>query len=154
VKALAHAVFAFVFCIAIFELALPANTSKILVLLSGTVALTLASIPDLDVHTPQRLVRHRSGISHSIFTAATCAYFSYVLLTRYPLLELIIVPALTSAVTSHILLDALTKSGCPLLWPLSSHYFSLRLCKYDNPLANSLIVLLSSIAIGAFILCG
>ena len=44
VKALAHSVFAFIFCIAIFELAIP-ETNKVLVLLSSSIALALASIP-------------------------------------------------------------------------------------------------------------
>lgn len=152
-KALAHAVFAFVFCIVVFELAVPASaTNKVFVLLSGTIALTLASAPDVDARTPLRLIRHRSGLSHSIFTIATCACLSYVLFSRYPPLDLIIIPAIASAITSHILLDTLTMSGCPLLWPLSRHRFSAHLCKYDNPLANALIVLLSSFAIVAFML--
>lgn len=153
VKALAHSVFAFIFCIAIFELAIP-ETNKVVVLLSSTVALTLASIPDIDERMPKRLVHHRSGVTHSIFTIVACACFSYVLLSRYPPLDLLVVPALTAAVASHILLDTLTRSGCPLLWPLSRHSFSAHLCKYDNPLANALIVLLSSLAILTFILCG
>jgi len=153
VKSLAHSVFAFAFCIAICELAIPASaTNKVFVLLSGTIALMLASVPDVDARTPLRLIRHRSGFSHSIFTVATCACLSYVLLSRYPPLDLIIIPAIASAITSHILLDTLTMSGCPLLWPLSRHRFSAHLCKYDNPLANALIVLLSSLTIVVFIL--
>jgi membrane-bound metal-dependent hydrolase YbcI (DUF457 family) len=153
VKALAHSVFAFIFCIAIFELAIP-ETNKVLVLLSSAIALTLASIPDIDERMPKRLVHHRSGISHSIFTIVVCAGVSYVLLSRYPPLDLLVIPALTAAVASHILLDTLTKSGCPLLWPLSHRSFSVHLCKYDNPLANALVVLLSSLAIITFILYG
>jgi len=153
VKALAHSVFAFIFCIAIFELVIP-ETNKVLVLLSGTIALSLASIPDLDKRMPEILIHHRSGVSHSIFTVAACAGFSYVLLSRYPPLDLLVTPALTAAVASHILLDTLTTSGCPLLWPLSRHHFSARLCKYDNPLANALVVLLSSLAILTFIVWG
>ncbi|MGZ4928455.1 MAG: metal-dependent hydrolase [Halobacteriota archaeon] len=154
-KLLAHSVFAFAFCIVVFELAVPASaTNKVFVLLSGTIALTLASVPDLDARTPLRLVPHRSGVSHSIFTVATCACISYVLLSRYPPLDLIIIPAIASAITSHILLDTLTMSGCPLFWPLSRHRFSAHLCKYNNPLANALVVLLSSLAIVVFLLHG
>jgi membrane-bound metal-dependent hydrolase YbcI (DUF457 family) len=152
-KALAHSVFAFIFCVVIFELAIP-ETNKVLVLLSSTIALTLASIPDIDERMPKRLVHHRSGISHSIFTIVVCASLSYVLLSPYPPFELLIIPALTAAVASHILLDVLTKSGCPLFWPLSHRNFSVHLCKYDNPLANALIVFLSSLAIITFILYG
>lgn len=152
-KAQAHSVFAFIFCIAIFELAIP-ETNKVLILLSGTVALALASIPDIDERMPKRLIHHRSGVSHSIFTIAACTFGSFALLSRYPPLDLLVVPAVTAAVTSHILLDTLTRSGCPLLWPLSRHSFSAHLCKYDNPLANALIILLSSLAILTFILCG
>jgi membrane-bound metal-dependent hydrolase YbcI (DUF457 family) len=155
VKALTHSIFAFVFCIAVSEIALsPTATNKLFLLLSATVSLLLASLPDLDARLPLRLIGHRSGFSHSIFTAAACTGLSYVLLSPYPPLDLIVVPAVAAAITSHILLDSLTVSGCPLLWPLSRHRFSAHLCKYDSPLANTSIILLSCAAVVVFVLYG
>jgi len=142
VRAFTHALFAFVFCVGVYELAAPTKTSSTLTLLSGTVAAALASIPDFDFRSPLRLIRHRSGVSHSIFTVVACALLSYVLLLRYPPLDLFVTSALTSAIASHVILDSLTTSGCPLLWPLSSRRFSARVCRSDSPLANVLIVLL------------
>ncbi|HYC20975.1 MAG TPA: metal-dependent hydrolase [Candidatus Bathyarchaeia archaeon] len=154
-KALTHSIFAFVFCIVVSEIALsPTATSKLFLLLSATVSLLLGSLPDLDAHLPLRLIGHRSGFSHSIFTAAACTGLSYVLLSPYMPLDLIIVPAVTAAIVSHILLDSLTVSGCPLLWPLSRHRFSAHLCKYDSLLANTSIILFSCAAVVVFVLYG
>ena len=152
-KELAHALFAFIFCAAVYELAVPAKANSPLMLLSGTVAMALASIPDLDLRSPLRLIRHRSGVSHSIFTIATCALLSYVILFRYPLLDLFVTAAVTSALASHVILDSLTTSGCPLFWPLSSRRFSARLCRSDSPLANALIVLFCLFTILVVLLC-
>jgi membrane-bound metal-dependent hydrolase YbcI (DUF457 family) len=155
VKAVTHSIFAFVFCIIISEIALaPIATNKLFLLLSATVSLLLGSIPDFDARRPLRLVGHRSGFSHSIFTAASCACLSYVLLSPYPPLDLIVVPAVTAAIMSHILLDSLTVSGCPLLWPLSRYRFSAHLCKYDSRLANTSIILFSCAAVAVFLLYG
>ena len=152
-KALAHALFAFIFCLAVYELAAPTEANSLLILLSGTVAMTLASIPDFDLRSPPRLIRHRSGVSHSIFTVVTCALLSYILFSTYPPLDLIITVALTSAVASHVILDSLTTSGCPLFWPLSSRRFSAHLCRSDSPLANVLIVLSCLFTILVFLRC-
>jgi membrane-bound metal-dependent hydrolase YbcI (DUF457 family) len=153
VKALTHSIFAFVFCIVLSEIALsPTPTNKFLLLLSATVSLLLGSLPDLDARLPLRLIGHRSGFSHSIFTAAACTGLSYVLLSQYTPLNLIVIPAVTAAITSHIFLDSLTVSGCPLLWPLSRHRFSARLCKYDSLLANTSIILFSCAAVVVLVL--
>jgi len=155
VKALTHSIFAFAFCIVVSEIAFsPTATHKLFLLLSATVSLLLAPLPDVDARLPLRLIGHRSGFSHSILTAAACTYLSYVLLSRYTPLDLIIVPAIAAAITSHILLDSLTLSGCPLLWPLSRHRFSAHLCKYDSPLANASIILFSCVAVALFVLYG
>jgi len=152
VKALTHAIFAFVFCIVISEIALaPAATNKSMLLLSATVALLLGSLPDIDARLPLRPFGHRSGLSHSIFTATACTCLSYILLSPYPPLDAIVVPAVAAAIASHILLDSLTFSGCPLFWPLSRRRFSAHLCKYDSLLANASIILLSCAALVAFV---
>ena len=154
-KALTHSIFAFVFCIVVSEIALsPPATNKLFLLLSATFALLLGSFPDFDARVPLQLIGHRSGFSHSIFTAAACASLSYVLLVPYPPLDLIIVPAVAAAIMSHIFLDSLTVSGCPLLWPLSRRRFSAHLCKYDSPLVNASIILFSCAAVAAFLLYG
>jgi membrane-bound metal-dependent hydrolase YbcI (DUF457 family) len=154
VRAVTHALFAFAFCMGVYELAAPTKTTSALTLLSGTMAGALASIPDLDLRSPLCLIRHRSGVSHSIFTVATCALFSYVLLSRYAPLDLYITAALTSAIASHVILDSLTMSGCPLLWPLSSRRFSARLCRSDSALANALIVIFCIFMIFVVLRCG
>ncbi len=151
-KALTHSLFAFIFCILLYSVALPeAVTSKSLILLSGAIAFILGSLPDIDTRTPLRVIRHRSGLSHSIFTVATMSLLAYLVFSGLPPLDLIIIPAIAGAITSHILLDALTLSGCPLLWPFTRHRYSAHLCTYDNPLVNTVIGTLSVIGIAAYI---
>ncbi len=151
-KALAHSLFAFLFCILLFSVALPsAATDKTLVLLAGAVTFFLGSFPDLDMRMPLRLIGHRSGLSHSLFTVVSISLLVYLATSRVPPLALIVVPATAGAVGSHILLDTLTLSGCPLLWPFTRHRFSVRLCRYDNTLVNLAISALSLLGIAAYI---
>jgi len=42
----------------------------------------------------------------------------------------------TLAILAHLLADALTPAGIPLLWPLSTRDFSVYLTRADNTLAN------------------
>jgi inner membrane protein len=44
------------------------------------------------------------------------------------------------AVLAHLLADALTPAGVPLLWPLSGHDFSLSLTRADNTVANYVLL--------------
>ena len=150
-KALTHSLFAFVFCVVLYSAALPAVTNKPLILLSGGVAFVLGSLPDLDMKWPLRVIGHRSGLSHSIFTIAMAWLLAYLIFSGVPSLELIVVPATVWAVTSHILLDTLTHSGCPLLWPFTRHRFSAHLCRYDNAFVNAAIGVLSVLGVAAYI---
>jgi len=153
VKALTHSIFAFIFCVVIYHICVPyVAANRSLVLVSGTVALVLGPLPDLDARGSLKFIGHRSGFSHSIFTVVLLSGLAYVLFSNYPPLDLIIIPAVIGAITSHILLDALTVSGCPLLWPFTRHRFSARLCRYDNPLVNAAITVLSLFAILVFVL--
>jgi membrane-bound metal-dependent hydrolase YbcI (DUF457 family) len=155
VKALTHSIFAFIFCVVIYHICVPGiAANRSLVLISGTVALILGPLPDLDARTSLKFIGHRSGISHSIFTVVLFSGLAYVLLSNYPPLDLIIIPAVIGAITSHILLDALTISGCPLFWPFMRHRVSARLCRYDNRVVNTAIIVLSLFAILVFVLYG
>ncbi len=151
-KALTHSLFACLFCIFLYGTALPGvATNKTLILLSGVVALVLGSLPDLDMKVPLRLIDHRSGLSHSLFTVVAVSLLVYLVTLRVPPLDLIMVPATAAAIASHVLLDTLTFSGCPLLWPFTRHRFSIRLCRYDNTLVNVTISALSLLGIAAYI---
>lgn len=150
-KALTHSLFAFIFCILLYSVALPEVTSKSLILLSGGIAFILGSLPDLDSRVPLRVIGHRSGLSHSIFTVAVVSLLAYLVFSGLSPLDLIVIPATVAAITSHILLDTLTISGCPLLWPFTRHRYSIRLCRYDNALVNSVISALSVLGIAAYI---
>ncbi|MGZ4903809.1 MAG: metal-dependent hydrolase [Halobacteriota archaeon] len=150
-KALTHSLFAFIFCILLYSVALPTVTSKSLVLLSGGIAFILGSLPDLDTRVPLRVIGHRSGLSHSFFTVAAVSLLAYLVFSGLSPLDLIVIPATVGAITSHVLLDTLTLSGCPLLWPFTRHRYSAHLCRYDNALVNSVISALSVLGIAAYI---
>ncbi len=128
--------------------------SKPLVLLSGGVAFFLGPLPDLDTRVPLRVISHRGGLSHSIFTIAIVALLADLATSGLPSLELIVVPAAVGATASHVLLDTLTLSGCPLLWPFTRHRYSARLCTYNNTLVNFAIDALSVLGIAAYIVYG
>ncbi|MGZ4912376.1 MAG: metal-dependent hydrolase [Halobacteriota archaeon] len=151
-RAPTHSLFACFFCILLWSMALPKGvTSKPLVLLSAGIAFILGTLPDLDTRVPLRVIGHRSGFSHSFFTIVIVSLLAYLIFSNSPPLELIIVPATAGAIASHILLDTLTVSGCPLLWPLTRHRYSAHLCTYDNALVNFVISALSALGIAAYI---
>ncbi len=154
-KALAHSLFACLFCILLFSVAFPSvAVDKTIILLSGIIAFVLGPLPDLDMKAPARLIGHRSGLSHSLFTVVTVSLLVYLVASRAPPLDLIVVPAIAAAIASHVALDTLTFSGCPLLWPVTRHRFSIHLCRYDNTLVNVAISALSILGIAAYVVYG
>lgn len=60
----------------------------------------------------------------------------------------------TFAILAHLLADALTPSGVPLLWPLSGRRYTLGLWRADNAVANYGLLALGafSVAIAVFAL--
>ena len=53
------------------------------------------------------------------------------------------------AVGSHLLADALTPAGVPLLWPFSSRDYSVDVATASNPVANYGLLVLGVAACGA-----
>jgi inner membrane protein len=56
------------------------------------------------------------------------------------------------AVLAHLLADALTPAGVPLLWPLSGRSFSLSLTRADNTVANYVLLAVGVCATAATVL--
>ncbi|MFQ3318840.1 MAG: inner membrane protein [Natronomonas sp.] len=105
----------------------------------GTVA--LARLPDYDLRVP--FIEHR-GVTHTILfvllTAAVLAVAGFAFADAFGTdsartAGLGIVVA-TVAVGSHLLADALTPAGVPLLWPVSGKRFSVDFVTASNPIAN------------------
>jgi len=109
-------------------------------LLTGAVMCWLAMLPDVDHRLP--VIEHR-GITHSLLFAALIAGLFGAVGTALAgafsvagmslgvfgvLLGVLVVGA-------HLVGDALTPAGVPLLWPLPQHY-SLSVTRADNTLAN------------------
>jgi inner membrane protein len=108
-----------------YALATSAGLSPVEVLALGAVGGLCAMIPDID--HPQSAIRHKTGllgdlaafwmkhrgITHTLAIAAVFGLVSWYLLP--PLVALV----MAGGYLSHLLLDALTPSGVPLLWPLT-----------------------------------
>ena len=118
----------------------------------GVGVLALSRLPDADLRLPG--IAHR-GPTHTLLFAAlvgaALAGAAALLSARLPpsLAAPWLVPfaAFVGAfgVGTHLLADALTPSGVPLLWPLSRRRFSLRVVRADSTVANW-----GLLALGAF----
>ena len=123
-----------------------------LALAGGIAVLALARLPDVDLRLP--LVPHR-GPTHSLLFAAlvgaTLAGVATLLAARLPpsLAASWLVPFAAAVgafgVGTHLLADALTPSGVPLFWPLSSRRFTVGLVRTNSAVANW-----GLLALGAF----
>jgi inner membrane protein len=101
----------------------------------------LSRLPDYDLRVP--FLEHR-GITHTIlFLAVVTGALGGVGLLAGNRLD--IDPTVTVGlgvvvgivgVGSHLLADALTPAGVPLLWPLSDTDFSVSVANASNPIAN------------------
>lgn len=117
------------------------STDPVAALLAGVGVLALARVPDYDLHVPW--ISHR-GPTHTLLFAllfATALAGTAFVVTDHLGLEPYPAVHLTAAVGaisagSHLLADALTPYGVPLLWPLSDRRFSLDLAVSTNPIAN------------------
>ncbi|MEF8808665.1 metal-dependent hydrolase [Natronomonas sp.] len=112
-----------------------------LAVLGGIGAVAFSRVPDYDLRVPG--ISHR-GITHTLLfllvVTAALAGVSVALAEQFgtdPLLTggLGAIVGVV-AIGSHLLADALTPSGVPLLWPLSSRRFSVALATASNPIAN------------------
>lgn len=110
----------------------------------GAGVLALSRVPDYDLRVP--LLSHR-GPTHTLLflalVAGALAAAGWVLGAQAGValedrLSLAALGALVGVVGigSHLLADALTPSGVPLLWPVSSRDYSLHLVGASNPVAN------------------
>lgn len=112
-----------------------------LAVLGGIGAVAFSRVPDYDLRVPG--LEHR-GVTHTLLflivvtgaLAGTSLAFADQFGTD---------PILTGglgaivgivAIGSHLFADALTPSGVPLLWPISSRRFSVSLATASNPIAN------------------
>lgn len=122
-----------------------------LAVLGGLGSVALARLPDYDLRVP--FVDHR-GVTHTLLflgaVAAVLGAAGHLLAdgfgTDQPQTASLGVVVAGVAVGSHLLADALTPSGVPLLWPLSSRRYSLSVTRASNPLANYTLLALGVFA--------
>ncbi|MFB6118698.1 metal-dependent hydrolase [Halosegnis sp.] len=121
-----------------------ARTMPTLALVGGAGVLAFSTIPDYDLRIP--FTTHR-GITHTLgFALAIAGLFAAVgwQLAAGPLSSigdpvesaLFCGSVALLGLGSHILGDVLTPAGVALLWPLSSHEFTVSLTRADSRFAN------------------
>jgi inner membrane protein len=101
----------------------------------------LSRLPDYDLRVP--FLEHR-GITHTLLfllvVTAVLGGAGYVLGGQFGTGPAVVagLAALVALVGigSHLLADALTPAGVPLLWPLSGTDYSLNVARASNPIAN------------------
>ena len=114
----------------------------------------LSRLPDYDLRVP--FLEHR-GITHTLLfllvvTAALGA--AGLLVGRRVGVDPAIAVGLGAVVAvvgigSHLLADALTPAGVPLLWPLSGTDYSVSVARASNPIANYGLLVLGVAATAA-----
>jgi inner membrane protein len=97
-------------------------------------------IPDLDILLNYGFPLVHRGIIHTPFFLAVCVVFLYLVMDSPATF------AFGAGFLSHLLLDVITPTGIPLLYPLPV-YFTLNLASYSNILANLGIIAWSLAAI-------
>jgi len=121
-----------------------------LAVVGGAAMLWLAMLPDWDHRLP--VVSHRGPthtLAFALLVGAVGAGAGAGLATVLDGGRATLVPfgfAIgTLAILAHLLADALTPAGVPVLWPLSRRDFSVSLTRADNTLANYVLL-----AVGVF----
>ncbi len=97
-------------------------------------------IPDLDLLLQYGFPFVHRGIIHTPFFLTVCVVFLYLVVDNSTTF------AFGAGFLSHLLLDIITPSGIPLLYPLPV-YYTLNLAVYNNIFANMGIIAFSLAAI-------
>lgn len=116
----------------------------VLAVVGGGAMLWLATLPDVDLRLP--LLSHR-GLTHTLaFAFAVGLVGASVGVALAPsaggdraVLGGFGFAVGTLGITAHLLADALTPAGVPLLWPLSGRRLSLSVTRADSAVANLLL---------------
>ncbi|MFB6256380.1 MAG: metal-dependent hydrolase [Haloplanus sp.] len=108
-----------------------------LALVGGGAMLWLSTLPDVDHRLPG--VAHRGPthtLAFALLVGAAGAGLATVLDGGRTAIVAFGFGIGTLGILAHLLADALTPAGVPLLWPLSDRDFSVSLTRADNALAN------------------
>lgn len=109
--------------------------------LGGVAAVSLSPLPDVDYRIP--LVAHR-GSTHTllflVFVSVSLTVIGWSVADAFGTepTGTAVVGALagTVAIGSHLLADALTPGGVPVLWPISKGRFVIGVSSASNPITN------------------
>ena len=119
----------------------------------GALVLALTTLPDVDLAIP--LMSHR-GVTHTLafaaFVGAGVWGAAWLAPVSTPSRELVAVGAgglAAFSILAHLLADALTPMGVPLLWPLTDRRFSLDAGPADSVLWNGGLLVLGVFASAA-----
>lgn len=142
-----------------------------LALLGAGVMVALSTLPDYDHDLP--LIDHRGSthtLAFALVVGAVVGALGWAVGSTGAGSALGLVPrALTDAdpalvlggfglavgtlgILAHLLADALTPSGVPLLWPLSGRRYTVGVCRADNAVANYGLLALGAAAVALAVL--
>lgn len=117
------------------------STDPLAAFVAGVGVLALARVPDYDLYVPW--LSHRGPTHSLLFLVLFALALAGLAIVGTDHLGLDASPAVhlsagvgALAVASHLLADALTPAGVPLLWPLTGRRFSLHVTVSTNPVAN------------------
>ncbi len=101
-------------------------------------------MPDMDIYADKaHIAAHRGAWSHSLLASVIAAALSFIPLYYfgYGMFSVYVSLTVFSAFFLHAIADTLTYSGTYLLYPLSKWRYK-GFVKYNNPVANALLILL------------
>ncbi len=97
-------------------------------------AALVSLVPDMD-----RVIAHRQWFSHSIYAALILSGVAFAASGFQPMYALVAFLALSS----HVLLDSVTKSGVPILHPWKKKHYGLRWFSAHNRKVNAAVTVMS-----------
>jgi inner membrane protein len=83
-------------------------------------------------------IKHRAWFSHSLFAAFVFSVVGFIA-SQFQIFYAL---AVFLAMSSHVLLDFLTYSGVPILYPWKHRNYSMSIFRSDNMVANKIFVFL------------
>jgi len=111
-------------------------------------AITGGIFPDIDIKLKHRKLMH--NVFSFLIISFTLLYTTHFILGSLNIFKIFIQAFLVGYFT-HILLDLFTVRGVAILWPILVRSFSFSERRYDDPLLNTLFIVLGLMAMISYV---
>jgi len=111
-------------------------------------AITGGMFPDIDVKLKHRKLMH--NVFSFLIISFALLYTMHFILGSLNIFKIFIQAFLVGYFT-HILLDLFTVRGVAILWPILTRSFSFSERRYDDPLLNTLFIILGLMAMISYV---